>query len=406
MSQPRDFRRMLYRFDLATKYESIPALIQHMMDETVLDGVLELRMITSRSSMESTSEPPLQLPSTFISFRREGREVNAVALYGPRSSRAPSSSPSSRSSTGRASTEPSNFPLEVKKRFASRTTLVWVFSPMVQRLLNEGATTVLFECRSYLASSEIAHEVRAADEAAAVAAAERRELEYRHPQQNATQQVYNQNATYDPNMYAWQQIEQQDPYAPQTQGGYSAPAVPSAWNPNATYHLTNMPSTGYSDQYGNQYPHTMSEQMYYATQPSTSYGSSQATPSYSHPPQVQVPPTQPPQAQRSQRSSNVSPPMAQRNPPPKAAPAPRIEKEGDPAIELLTRRAPFKRMVGYAGKQYDGSLAVYELSDDVAATAFTDGLSGIGMASVEAMGRGIRRTSHAEHGGHSSSRRF
>ncbi|KAF8753036.1 hypothetical protein RHS01_07359 [Rhizoctonia solani] len=320
MSQPRDFRRMLYRFDLATKYESIPALIQHMMDETVLDGVLELRMITSRSSMESTSEPPLQLPSTFISFRREGREVNAVALYGPRSSRAPSSSPSSRSSTGRASTEPSNFPLEVKKRFASRTTLVWVFSPMVQRLLNEGATTVLFECRSYLASSEIAHEVRAADEAAAVAAAERRELEYRHPQQNAT----------------------------------------------------------------NKYTIRMRLTILI----------------------FQVPPTQPPQAQRSQRSSNVSPPMAQRNSPPKAAPAPRIEKEGDPAIELLTRRAPFKRMVGYAGKQYDGSLAVYELSDDVAATAFTDGLSGIGMASVEAMGRGIRRTSHAEHGGHSSSRRF
>ncbi|KDN42647.1 hypothetical protein RSAG8_06604, partial [Rhizoctonia solani AG-8 WAC10335] len=177
MSQPRDYRRMLYRLDLATKYESVPALVQHMMDETVLDGILELRMITSTSSAGSSEETTqLRLPSTFISFRREGREVNAVALYGPRSTRAPpTNSPSNRPSASRSSPDPNDFALEVKKRYAPRTTLVWVFSPLVARLLNEGAATVLFECRSYLAGSDVAREVRAADAEAAAAAAARRE---------------------------------------------------------------------------------------------------------------------------------------------------------------------------------------------------------------------------------------
>ncbi|KAH7334039.1 hypothetical protein B0J17DRAFT_675124 [Rhizoctonia solani] len=385
MSQPRDYRRMLYRLDLATKYESIPALVQHMMDETVLDGILELRMITSISSAGSASDQPqLRLPSTFISFRREGREVNAVALYGPRSSRTPpTNSPSGRASTSGLNPDPKDFTLEVKKRYAPRTTLVWVFSPLVQRLLNEGAATVLFECRSYLAGSDVAREVRAADAEAAAAAAARRESQYHYPQQAAT--YHNQTTMYDHNLYQWQQ---QGGYATQA-AGYNAPAVaPSAWNPNATYHLPNAP---YVDGYNS--VSQMPEQQYYLPPQPTGYESTNT-------------PSQPTQ-QRPQPSASGSSSGGNR----KLPSSRRSEKDEDPATELLNRRAPFKRMLGYAGKQHDGSVAVYELSDEVAAIAFTDGVSGIGMAGVEAMGtigRGTRRTptptGHSGHGG--SSRRL
>ena len=90
--------------------------------------------------------------------------MNAVALYGPRSTCIPpTNSPSNLPSPGRSSPDPNDFALEVKKRYAPRTTLVWVFSPLVQRLINEGASTVLFECRSYLAGSGVAREVREPD---------------------------------------------------------------------------------------------------------------------------------------------------------------------------------------------------------------------------------------------------
>ncbi|KAG8702806.1 hypothetical protein FRC11_011186 [Ceratobasidium sp. 423] len=390
MTQPRDYRRMLYRLDLATKYESVPALVQHMMDETVLDGILELRMITSTSGAGSASEPTqLRLPSTYISFRREGREVNAVALYGPRSSRMPpTNSPSNRPSASRSSPDPNDLALEVKKRYAPRTTLVWVFSPLVQRLINEGASTVLFECRSYLAGSDVAREVRAADAEAAAAAAARRESQYHHPQQTAT--YPNQNPMYDPNAYQWQQQQQQqDAYVTQP-AGYNVPTVASAWNPNATYQLSNV---AYVDAYGNPISHTPEQQYYSPPQPA-GYESTN-TPS---------PPTHP---QPSRRSTSGSSPRGHRNTPS----PPHLEKDEDPAMELLNRRAPFKRMLGYAGKQHDGSVAVYELADEVAAIAFTDGVSGMGMPNVEVLGtigRGMRRapppTGHGSHGGSSSRR--
>ncbi|KAJ1303819.1 hypothetical protein OPQ81_008241 [Rhizoctonia solani] len=381
MSQPRDYRRMLYRLDRATQYESVPALVQHMMDETVLDGILELRMITSTSSAGSSGEPTeLRLPSTFISFRRDGmdaREVNAVALYGPRSSGTPPTSPPpNHPSAGRPIPNPNDFTLEVKKRFAPRTTLVWVFSPLVQRLLNEGASTVLFECRSYLAGSDVAREISAADAEAAAAAAAQREEQYQYPQPTATQPNYNQNQNqmYDPNAYQWQQ----DVYSTQFAGHNPAAIAPSAWNPNATYPLTN---ATYVDAYVNQIIQ-MSEQQSYLRREPTGYQSQ--------------PNNNPPPSAHPQRPSGGSSARARKTTPP----APRPAKDEDPALELLNRRAPFKRMLGYAGKQHDGSVAVYELADEVAAIAFNDGVSGIGMAGVRAMGtigRGRRASPPTSH---------
>ncbi|KAG9103343.1 hypothetical protein FRC06_011341 [Ceratobasidium sp. 370] len=376
-SQPRDYRRMLYRLDRATKYESIPALVQHMMEETVLDGILELRMVTSSSTSEQSSQPAqLRLPSTFISFRREGREVNAVALYGPRSSRAPPSSASGRVTSPTPRSEPmgpTEFSLEVKKRYASRTTLVWVFSPLVQRLLNEGASTVLFECRSYLAGSDVAREVRAADAAAAAESAARAAALDRDTQYHQQQQMYQQqtqHGAYDPNMYQWQQ----DPYAAQQGYQHQPGVVAPAWNPHATYPIAD---ATYLDGYGN--PVNPSPEHYYS--PPTAYDPASVSPPVYNP---QRSPT-PRSGSRSQSRTHRSTPSP-----------PQAEKDEDPALELLTRQAPFKRMLGYAGKQHDGSIAVYELADEVAAIAFTDGVSGIGMAGVEAMGnigRGARRAS-------------
>ncbi|KAG9126503.1 hypothetical protein FRC07_003209 [Ceratobasidium sp. 392] len=379
-SQPRDYRRMLYRLDRATKYESIPALVQHMMEETVLDGILELRMVTSSSAPGQSSQPPqLRLPSTFISFRREGRDVNAVALYGPRTSRSSPSGAPGRASSPTPRSEPlgpTEFSLEVKKRYAPRTTLVWVFSPLVQRLLTEGASTVLFECRSYLAGSDVAREIRAADaraaaaESAAVrAAAVERDAHYHHQQQMHQQQA--QYGVYDPNMQQWQP----DPYAAQ-QGYHSHPGVVApAWNPNVTYPLAD---ATYLDGYGN--PVNPQPEHYYA--PPTSYDPASVSPPIHIPQRPSTSPRSGSQSQSRTHRLTPSPPQS--------------GKEEDPAMELLTRRAPFKRMLGYAGKQHDGSTAVYELADEVAAIAFTDGVSGIGMAGVQAMGsigRGVRQTS-------------
>ncbi|KAF8603302.1 hypothetical protein BDV93DRAFT_508535 [Ceratobasidium sp. AG-I] len=373
-SQPRDYRRMLYRLDRATKYESIPALVQHMMEETVLDGILELRMVTSSGTGQPSPSTQLRLPSTFISFRREGRDVNAVALYGPRSSRTPPSSSSGRapSPNTRHGSEggASDFSLEVKKRYAPRTTLVWVFSPLVQRLITEGASTVLFECRSYLAGSDVAREVKAADAAAAAAHAAALERDA-HYQQQQQQQMYQQQAqfgAYDPAMYQWQN----DPHAGQAlQQTHPGAVAHSAWNPQAMYPLGDATYLGgYASQ---------TSEHYYS--PPSGYDAT----STSSPLHVQRSPTPRSTSQSHSRTHKTNAPAP-----------PQPEKDEDPAIELLTRRAPFKRMLGYAGRQHDGSTAVYELADEVAAIAFTDGVSGIGMAGVEAMGtigRGARRTS-------------
>ncbi|CCO28800.1 hypothetical protein BN14_02798 [Rhizoctonia solani AG-1 IB] len=176
-SQRRDFRRMLYRLDLATSYPSIPALIQHFMDETALDGVVEVKMVASpprptpvptkgkRSNKPPPPPPPpLQPVTSVISFRREGRDVNAIALFGPAS--APSSMFPAEEQGGlpRNLDNPLAFldmpGMVVKKRYPPRTTLVWVFAPLVQKLLDEGADTVMFEVRSYIAGADSVREAQ------------------------------------------------------------------------------------------------------------------------------------------------------------------------------------------------------------------------------------------------------
>ncbi|KAL5635796.1 hypothetical protein ACGC1H_004557 [Rhizoctonia solani] len=173
----RDFRRMLYRLDLATSYPSIPALIQHFMDETALDGVVEVKMVASppmpapiptRGKRNNKPPPPppapLQPVTSVISFRREGRDVNAIALFGPAS--APSSAFTGEEQGGlpRGLGDPLaflNIPgMVVKKRYPPRTTLVWVFAPLVQKLLDEGADTVMFEVRSYIAGADSVREAQ------------------------------------------------------------------------------------------------------------------------------------------------------------------------------------------------------------------------------------------------------
>ncbi|CAE6518623.1 unnamed protein product [Rhizoctonia solani] len=173
----RDFRRMLYRLDLATSYQSIPALIQHFMDETALDGVVEVKMVASppmsappptkgkRNNKPPPPPPaPLQPITSVISFRREGRDVNAIALFGPAS--APSSVFTGEEQGGlsRDLNDPLAFldmpGMVVKKRYPPRTTLVWVFAPLVQKLLDEGADTVMFEVRSYIAGADSVREAQ------------------------------------------------------------------------------------------------------------------------------------------------------------------------------------------------------------------------------------------------------
>jgi hypothetical protein len=170
---------MLYRLDLATSYPSIPALIQHFMDETALDGVVEVKMVASPPlSAPKTSRgkrstkppppppPPLQPTTSVISFRREGREVNAIALFGPASAPASILAPDERGDSYRgidAVLAGHGRPgMVVKKRYPPRTTLVWVFAPLVQKLLDEGADTVLFEVRSYIAGTDSVRESQSA----------------------------------------------------------------------------------------------------------------------------------------------------------------------------------------------------------------------------------------------------
>lgn len=157
---------------------------------------------------------------------------------------------------------------------------------------------------------------------------------------------------YDPTMNQWQN----DPYTGQASQRPDQGAVAhSAWHSRVTY-----PSADatYLDSYGN--PVSPSSERYYS--PSSGYDSSSVLP----PMTSQRPPStrsNPQSHSRTQRINTPSPPQ--------------LEKDEDPAIEVLTRRAPFKRMFGYAEKQHGGSIPVYELADEVAAIAFANANSGI-----------------------------
>ncbi|KAH7340636.1 hypothetical protein B0J17DRAFT_327976 [Rhizoctonia solani] len=348
----RDYRRMLYRLDLATSYQSIPALLQHFMDSSPYNGVIEMRLVTT--PVASTSDPSLvgetstpgptqstggtpppfsgiheeastsnsppfnsgpqsvrNLPSsTMVTFQREGSEVNAVALYG---------TPASFRTSYNDSRGPlSSGPLPSSRAYAS------------------GTVTPSRQPSDY---------------------------------------------NFDP-LFA---------FAPSdTSANHSAPAPSSSTIPY-----------GQSSDYG---------ATAYPTPPPMTRRGRQP------PPRPISPPFMFPHPQTSLRPP--PPPVIRKRFPPRTTlvwafvplvqrylaagagtllfecrsyttpPSPYASYSGDdPSLDIIAQGGPYKRMVGYVGRLFDGGLAVYELADSVAATAAMDSVMLMGMAGVEAVGR-------------------
>ncbi|QRV95578.1 hypothetical protein RhiJN_23596 [Ceratobasidium sp. AG-Ba] len=379
--QYRDYRRMLYRLDLATKYQTVEALVQNMMDQTDLDGILEIRLVTSNPPPEQLNEStPRQRDPTYISFRRETytlkgqpvNQVNAIALYGP----GPPKRPSPYTSFAEQLAE---FSLEVRKRFPPRHPLVWAFIPMIQRRMKEGATSILFECRSYLKGSSVLRATQAADHAATADPVGVASREAAYDQQFPYDPAYvheppfyvpyptysqptTQGQSTTANYFMGYQLPQ-DYYAQPTNVNHPA-LIPSATTPGATFQAG---SSTHNNAHNNWVDPSHQYLGYYP--PSDTATTSQQGQIHPHNPARPNPPI-PPQ-------------------PRKTMPAPRVVKEG-PYVqpkESFPPQKQYRRMVGYVGKQHDGSVGVYELSDQVAAIAFPDFISEMGMAGVEAMSR-------------------
>lgn len=346
----RDYRRMLYRLDLGTPYQSIPALLQHFMDSSPYDGVIEMRLVTtpmvSTSDPSSGSEtrapgtthsaggsPPASfsedssganspprnsstqnvrnLPSsTMVTFQREGSDVNAVALYGtPTSFRGQQSDP-------RAGAVGSSVPSS--RAYASGT---------------------------------------------------------------ATPSRHQSDYGFDP-LFAF------------------APSDTSA-NPSVPAPSSSAIPYGQSSDYG--------ATAYPTPPPMTKRGRQP-------PPRPISPPFMFPHPQANLRPP--PPPVIRKRFPPRTTlvwafvplvqrylaagastllfecrsyttpPSPYASYNGDdPSMGIIARGGPYKRMVGYVGRLFDGGLAVYELADSVAATAAMDSVMLMGMAGVEAVGR-------------------
>lgn len=157
-----DYRTVLYRLDLATSYPSVPALLQHFMDESPLDGIIELRVVTTpssgsphiptppRSPNPSLNHSTLSNPDHQISFSRadSGREVYARYAFGLLSDpqlNVNSTSPT-RSSYVRTPV------LAVTREFPPHTPIGAAFMPVIEHFLrnDHDLASVIFECRSYL----------------------------------------------------------------------------------------------------------------------------------------------------------------------------------------------------------------------------------------------------------------
>ncbi|KAL5635806.1 hypothetical protein ACGC1H_004562 [Rhizoctonia solani] len=348
----RDYRRMLYRLDLATPYQSIPALLQHFMDSSPYNGVIEMRLVTT--PVASTSDPSLvgdastpgptqsaggtppssglpeetstsnspprnsgpqnvrNLPSsTMVTFQRDGSEVNAVALYGTPTSFRTSYNDSRGTASGSA--------LPSSRTYAS------------------GTVTPSRQASDY---------------------------------------------SFDP-LFAF------------------APSDMSA-NPSAPAPSSSAIPYGQSSEYG---------ATAYPTPPPMTKRGRQA------PPRPITPPFMFPHPQASLRPP--PPPVIRKRFPPRTTlvwafvplvqrylaagagtllfecrsyttpPSPYASYGGDdPSLDIIAQGGPYKRMVGYVGRLFDGGLAVYELADSVAATAAMDSVMLMGMAGVEAVGRG------------------
>ncbi|CAE6519788.1 unnamed protein product [Rhizoctonia solani] len=162
-----DYRTVLYRLDLATSYPTLHALLQHFMNESPLDGTLELRVVTSPSTgSPHIPTPPrspnphaphtmMSTPEHYMSFARseDGREVHARHTFGippdPELNVSPSS-PTQRSIYARTPV------LAVTHEFPPRTPVVAAFIPVIEHFLrtDHELASVIFECRSYLQPAE------------------------------------------------------------------------------------------------------------------------------------------------------------------------------------------------------------------------------------------------------------
>ncbi|KAG8745974.1 hypothetical protein FRC10_006538 [Ceratobasidium sp. 414] len=142
----KDYRRMLYRLDLATSFRSTDALLHHFMSETTLDGFIEIRV----HSMYPSPDAPVSVcptPSARLSFFRDPStgEVLADKLFEP----------------ARDTSEKSGEALyrqryTVAKRYPPGTLLPQAFNPIIQPLLKGNRSTLVFEYRAFLLRSTLA----------------------------------------------------------------------------------------------------------------------------------------------------------------------------------------------------------------------------------------------------------
>ncbi|CAE6507266.1 unnamed protein product [Rhizoctonia solani] len=163
-----DYRTVLYRLDLATSYPTLHALLQHFMNESPLDGTLELRVVTTpsagsphiptppRSPNPHSPHTMMSAPEHYMSFARseDGREVHARHTFGvppdPELNVSPNS-PTQRSIYARAAV------MAVTHEFPAKTSVIAAFIPVIEHFLrtDHELASVIFECRSYLQPAEL-----------------------------------------------------------------------------------------------------------------------------------------------------------------------------------------------------------------------------------------------------------
>ncbi|CAE6503615.1 unnamed protein product [Rhizoctonia solani] len=134
----KDYRRMLYRLDLATSFASLEELFRHFMKETLFDGFIEVRVYSVASS-PSSSTGSFPTPSTRLSFVRDSLTGDVVAdrLFKP------AQRPHDLNNLYRQQ-------YRVAKRYPERPPLLDVFRPFIEALLNGNKSTLIFEYRAFL----------------------------------------------------------------------------------------------------------------------------------------------------------------------------------------------------------------------------------------------------------------
>ncbi|QRW20832.1 hypothetical protein RhiXN_05821 [Rhizoctonia solani] len=162
-----DYRTVLYRLDLATSYPTLHALLQHFMNESPLDGTLELRVVTTPSTgSPHIPTPPrspnphaphamMSAPEHYMSFARsdDGREVHARHTFGVPPDPDLNVSPSSPTQRSIYARKPM---MAVTHEFPPKTSVIAAFIPIVEHFLrtDHELASVIFECRSYMQPAE------------------------------------------------------------------------------------------------------------------------------------------------------------------------------------------------------------------------------------------------------------